>query len=91
MEFEKVKCGANAGQLVRLDIAAPAILKKPMPHHIAGLSYTRTGYGSAIPTEYMARTIDQKWRRVYCAIYSNSGTFYVRHGKEKTIVELAGG
>jgi hypothetical protein len=80
--FEK----AQNGQLVRLQIAAPAILKTDAPHN----PYA-TGYGKRIPTQYMVRTIDQKWRRVYCICYSNSGTLYVRHGKNLTIVELPEG
>ena len=78
------------GQLVRLTIGAPAVWRNPLPHHKAGLSYTATGYGSKIPTPYMVRTIDQKWRRVYCAIFSNVGTCYVHHGKNKTIVNFEG-
>jgi len=50
----------------------------PMPHHLAGLSYTRTGYGKKIPTRRMVRLPgNPRWRRVYCAIYSNIGTCYV--------------
>lgn len=41
-----------------------------------GLSYTASGYGKRIPTEYMVKFND-KWRRVYCKIYSNSGTLYI--------------
>lgn len=86
--FETVKSGPNAGQLVRLHCCGPAVMRKPMRHHELGLPWTASGYGNKIPTRYMVRTIDQKWRRVYCCIYSNVGTLYVMHGKEKTIVEL---
>lgn len=48
----------------------------PMPHHDAGLSYTATGYGNRIPTQYMVR-FNGRWRRVYCCIFSNSGTLYI--------------
>lgn len=41
-----------------------------------GLSYTASGYGKRIPTEYMVK-YNGKWRRVYCRIYSNSGTLYI--------------
>ena len=87
--FETIKEGNHAGELVRLTICAPAILHKPMNHHKLGLSWTATGYGWKIPTTYMVRTIDQRWRRVYCAIFSNIGTTYVCHGKTKTIVNLS--
>ena len=47
-----------------------------------GLSFTRTGYGPRIPTRYMVRLPgDPRWRRVYCAIFSNSGTCYVEDRK----------
>jgi hypothetical protein len=50
----------------------------PMPHHKAGLSWTRSGYGSRIPTAHMVKLPGGKrWRRVYCCIWSNSGTCYV--------------
>jgi hypothetical protein len=71
------------GELIRLHISAPAIRRTEVPHN----PYT-TGYGKRIPTQYMVRTIDQKWRRVYCVCYSNVGTLYVQHGKSLTIVEL---
>lgn len=48
----------------------------PMPHHIAGLYFTATGYGARIPTEYMIE-VEGRWRRVYCRIYSNSGTLFI--------------
>lgn len=41
-----------------------------------GLSFTRSGYGKRIPTPYMVK-FNGKWRRVYCCIYSNSGTLYI--------------
>lgn len=50
----------------------------PLAHHKAGLSYTRSGYGSRIPTPYLVRLPGNKrWRRVYCCIWSNLGTCYV--------------
>jgi hypothetical protein len=88
MNFETVKSGPNAGQLVRLPCNGPAVMVRELPWQKMGLSYTATGYGSKIPTRYMVRTINQKWRRVYCAIFSNIGTCYVMHGKQKTIVEV---
>lgn len=54
----------------------------PLPHHLAGLQYTATGYGSAIPTEYMVM-FNGRWRRVYCCIYSNSGTLYLKPGRHQ--------
>jgi hypothetical protein len=88
MNFETIKSGHRAGELVRLNCSGPAVMVRPLWWQQKGLSYTATGYGSKIPTRFMVRTIGQKWRRVYCAIFSNVGTCYVMHGKEKTIVEV---
>lgn len=38
---------------------------------------TRSGYGGRIPTSFMIQWRGV-WHRVYCMIYSNSGTLYVR-------------
>jgi len=37
---------------------------------------TLSGYGAAVPTDYMVKYND-KWRRVKCIIYSNIGTLYI--------------
>lgn len=39
-------------------------------------AFTASGYGPRIPTRYMVQ-VDGKWRRVYCCIYSNSGTLFI--------------
>ena len=41
-----------------------------------GLQYTATGYGTKIPTSKVIAWSDGKVRRVYCDIYSNSGSCY---------------
>lgn len=48
----------------------------PMAHHLAGLQWTATGYGSRIPSRTMVR-FNGRWRRVYVRIYSNTGTAYI--------------
>lgn len=45
-----------------------------------------TGYGSKIPTRYMIK-FDNRWRRVYCAIWSNVGTLYAFIDGEKITVQ----
>lgn len=52
-----------------------------------GLSYTATGYGARIPTSVMVR-FKGKWRRVYCRIYSNSGTCFI--GKWSDNISVSG-
>ena len=49
-------------------------------------SNSRTGYGSKIPTQYMV-FVENKWRRVYCRVYSNIGTLYVLINKERVIID----
>ena len=41
-----------------------------------GLSYTASGYGVRIPTRYMVKW-EGRWRRVYVAVWGNSGTCYI--------------
>ena len=41
-----------------------------------GLQYTATGYGTKIPTSKVIKWSDGHERRVYCDIYSNSGSCY---------------
>ena len=48
----------------------------PLSWQNRSLSYTASGYGKRIPTHHMVRFND-KWRRVYCCIYSNIGTCYI--------------
>lgn len=49
-------------------------------------SNSRTGYGSKIPTQYTV-FVGNKWRRVYCRIYSNVGTCYVLINGERVIID----
>lgn len=51
------------------------------------LSYTASGYGRKIPTSYMVR-YNGRLYRVYCCIYSNVGTTYIRINGTDNIVEL---
>ena len=48
----------------------------PMPHHLAGLQWTASGYGRRIPTRYMVQWRGV-WRRVYVCQISNAGTAYI--------------
>ena len=52
-----------------------------------GLSYTASGYGKKIPTQYKIN-LDGRWLRVYCCTFSNSGSLYVVRGKENLRVEI---
>lgn len=59
---------------------------KPLAWHKAGLTYTASGYGAAIPTVWMV-TVGSRKYRVYMCQYSNSGTAYIRRGSRKILPE----
>lgn len=60
----------------------------PMDWQKQGLSFTASGFGNRIPTEYMIK-VANRWRRVYCRIFSNSGTLYIgKNLKEGSIVDI---
>lgn len=62
---------------------------QPLWWHTKGLSYTSSGYGRKIPTHRMVQLPTDKphvWRRVYVAIYSNSGTAYILKGKDWIVI-----
>lgn len=68
---------------IRPDGTTDCYLTRSVEHKIVplwwqekGLSFTKTGYGSRIPTIHMVR-YNGKWRRVYCRIYSNVGTLFI--------------
>jgi hypothetical protein len=63
------------------------VMRKPMRHHMLGLQYTASGYGSKLPTELVAK-INGRLHRLYCAIWSNVGTVYVIVGGKKVIADF---
>lgn len=68
-------------------VKAPVEYKEnPLWWQEKGLSFTGSGYGSRIPTQYMVK-YNRKWRRVYCIIYSNSGTLFIgkKYNPELTV------
>ena len=42
----------------------------------AGLQQTASGYGGRLNTGYMVHALG-RWRRLYCACWSNAGSVYV--------------
>ena len=58
---------------------------EPMPHHLAGLSWTRSGYGNKIPSARVIY-IEGKRRRIYTTIWSNIGTSWVTYKGKRCIV-----
>lgn len=46
---------------------------------------SRTGYGSKIPMQYKIKLTNGRTYRMYCMIYSNSGTCYVIKNGERLL------
>lgn len=68
-----------------LDVKKEDMVDRPMRHHSAGLSFTATGYGNAIPNRQMVR-IGTRLHRIYTTIHSNVGTSWVIVKGERLIV-----
>jgi len=68
-------------------VESAEVIEKPLWWQEKGLSYTATGYGKKIPTRYMV-SYKGKFRRVYCAIYSNNGTMYIGNLSQGLIVSI---
>jgi len=61
-------------------------IEKPLWWQERGLSYTATGYGSKIPTQYMVKH-SGRMKRVYCRIFSNAGSLYIVSGKTTIAID----
>ena len=51
------------------------------------LNRSVTGYGPKIPTSYMLKYLN-RWRRVYVACFSNSGTTWVNVKGERVVISI---
>ena len=58
----------------------------PMPHHLACLTWTASGYGRRIPLRYMVQW-QGRWRRVYSCQISNASTAYIGNLSDMIIVQ----
>lgn len=69
-----------------------AVDVKPLPHHIAGLQWTASGYGSRIPTRYRVRYLHMddrlRWHRVYARCYGNAASAYIRVGSRALVLDI---
>jgi hypothetical protein len=70
----------------RIELSEVETRDQPLPHHTHGLQYTRSGYGSKIPTATMVKH-NGRWRRIYVCIFSNIGTSYILQGKDWIVCE----
>lgn len=64
------------------------LIIKETPIQKMGLSYTASGYGNKIPTQYMINFEGRNYR-VYCRIYSNLGTCYIIRKGEEIVIDAA--
>jgi len=46
---------------------------------------TASGYGTKIPTSRMIK-VEDRWRRIYCTIYSNAGSCWITVNGEKLFI-----
>ncbi len=74
------------GNSVNRETVEVELIEKPLWWQLRGLSFTRSGYGSKIPTPYMVKYLN-RFYRVYCCIFSNSGTNYIVINGVKNIIE----
>lgn len=66
-------------------LAEVETIDAPMYHHTMGYTYTRTGYGAAIPLRLKV-PFNGRLYRVYCTQYSNAGTCWIKSKGVKYIV-----
>lgn len=57
----------------------------PMWYHLRGLSQTASGYGGKLNTGYKTE-YNGRMYRVYCMIWSNSGTCYIISKGQRLII-----
>lgn len=69
-----------------IEIKENMIVDIPLWWQKKGLSYNRSGYGKKIPTSKMLR-INNRFYRIYCCIFSNCGTCYIRYNKEDYVLK----
>lgn len=76
----------NTGQVAVRGYGYYNVIDKPLWWQERGLLFNSTGYGRKIPTRDMVR-VEGHWHRIYCCIFSNSGTLYICKAGQKVIVE----
>jgi hypothetical protein len=62
--------------MVYLKVNKSDLIERQLWYHKRGLQQTASGYGSKLTTHYMIK-LNNRLYRVYCMIYSNSGTLYI--------------
>ncbi len=65
----------------RIDLNDYETKDAPLWYHTQGLMQTTSGYGRRLTTTRMVK-YNNRWRRIYCCIFSNIGTCYITSGKD---------
>jgi len=75
----KIKKGFmdGSGQWIKTIYKSFEAKIEPLWWQERNLSFTASGYGSKIPTEYKVK-FNNRWMRVYCTIYGNSGSLWIK-------------
>ena len=71
----------------RFEFFQDDIIKAPLSWQKQGLTYTVSGYGKRIPTQYKVKH-DGRLYRVYCCQFSNTGTLYIQTRKGDVTVDV---
>lgn len=66
---------------------AAEVRQNLLPWQRRGLRQTSSGYGKKLTTAYQVK-VNKRWYRVYCCIFSNSGTLYICSKGKEIIVEI---
>ena len=61
------------------------IIESPLEWQKRGLQETASGYGSKLTTSQKVKYND-RWYRIYCCIYGNSGSLYIISKGEKLYI-----
>ena len=57
--------------------------------HVPAKGQTVSGYGSALPTQYMVK-VGRNWHRVKVSLFGNTGLGYVTIAGQRRYVEIYG-
>ena len=68
------------------NIAEKDFISKPLDWQKRGLSFTASGYGAKIPTQYVVKH-NNRMKRVYAIQYSNAGSLYIFNKGNKLFIK----
>lgn len=80
------RCAKPEEETARINLQDYEIKESLLWWQAQGLQQTATGYGSKLATSKMLR-YNNRWHRIYCMCYSNSGTCYILVRGKRIIVD----